>query len=101
MEERERGSGDYERGSSDRGHGCGGCRPDDQPYHAREPEPRYGEPHRPQVHAAPVYEAPVYQAPAYEPPVYEVPMTPNQYYGTGDQSPPPRQYYRQEPGERG
>ena len=101
VEEREHGSVDYERGSSDRGHGCGGCRPDDRAYHAREPEPRYEEPHRPQVHAPPVYEAPVYQAPAYEPPVYEVPMTPNQYYGIGDPSPPPRQYYRQEPGERG
>ena len=29
-------------------------------------------------------------------------MTPNQYYGTGGQTPPPpRQHYSQEPGERG
>lgn len=91
-------SGGYERDSSDRGRGCGACRSNDrgQPHHARTPEPRYEEAYRPQAYAPPVH-----QAPAYEPPVYEVPMTPNQYYGIGDQSRPPRQYYSQEPGERG
>lgn len=33
-------------------------------------------------------------------PVYEAPMTPNQYYGIGGEA-PPRQFYSQEPGERG
>lgn len=40
-------------------------------------------------------------APYIATPVYEAPMTPNQYYGIGDGAPPPRQHYRQEPGERG
>jgi hypothetical protein len=97
VEEHEYSAG-RERGYSGDRRGCGGCRFDDgdQYRHAREPEPRYEESYRP-----PAYAPPVHDAPAYEPPIYEVPMTPNQHYGIGDQSPPPRQYYSQEPGERG
>ena len=102
VEERDYGAGDYGRDYYDDRRDCD-CRPDDRrrAYHAPEPEPRYEEPYRPRAYAPPVYEAPAYEPPAYEPPIYEAPMTPNQYYGIGDQSPPPRQYYSQEPGERG
>ena len=102
VEERDYGAGDYGRDYDDDRRDCD-CRPDDRrrAYHAPEPEPRYEEPYRPRAYAPPVYEAPAYEPPAYEPPIYEAPMTPNQYYGIGDQSPPPRQYYSQEPGERG
>jgi len=83
------------------------CRPERERFeHRSERSHGYAEPYAPPAYAPPVYEAPAYeppayQAPAYEAPVYEAPMTPNQYYGIGDQSPPPRQYYSQEPGERG
>lgn len=97
VEEHEYSAG-RERGYSGDRRGCGGCRSDDgdRYRHAREPEPRHEESYRP-----PAYAPPVHDAPAYEPPIYEVPLTPNQHYGIGDQSPPPRQYYSQEPGERG
>ena len=75
---------EYDRGYMDGRRDCD-CRPDG----------RDGAPYIPAPE--PGYEPPVYAPP----PVYEAPMTPNQYYGVGDQSPPPRQYYRQEPGERG
>lgn len=74
---------EYDRGYMDGRRDCD-CRPDGRdgaPY-IPAPEPGYAPPYAP-------------------PPVYEAPMTPNQHYGVGDQSPPPRQYYRQEPGERG
>ena len=77
--------GVIEYGRSDTGgrHNCG-CRAnvrDGEPYTAL-PEP-----------------APYVPAPE---PLYEAPMTPDQYYGTGGQTPPPpRQHYSQEPGERG
>ncbi|WP_426027427.1 hypothetical protein [Brevundimonas sp. TWP2-3-4b2] len=72
-------------GRSDTGgrHNCG-CRAD-----VRDAEPYIALPE------------PAPYVPAPEP-VYEAPMTPNQYYGTGGQTPPPpRQHYSQEPGERG
>lgn len=73
------------------------------------------EDHRPHVRSrqgAPVYvEAPpvyVQQPDVYvpaPPPIQAAPMTPNEYYGIGEDGPPPprppRQYYSQEPGERG
>ncbi|HWQ86681.1 hypothetical protein [Brevundimonas sp.] len=80
------GAREYDRGYMDGRRDCD-CRPDGrdgEPYF-REPEP-----------------APYGYAPEPPPaPVYEAPMTPNQYYGIGGEAPPPRQYYSQEPGERG
>lgn len=82
----EYGAREYDRGYMDGRRDCD-CRPDGrdgEPYvHAPEPAP-YG--YAPEPPPAPVYEAP---------------MTPNQYYGIGGEAPPPRQYYSQEPGERG
>jgi hypothetical protein len=56
----------------------------------------------PRIHQAPpVYvQQPDVHVPA-PPPIHETPMTPNEYYGIGDAPPAPRQYYSQEPGERG
>lgn len=82
----EYGAREYDRGYMDGRRDCD-CRADGrdgEPYF-REPEP-----------------APYGYAPEPPPaPVYEAPMTPNQYYGVGGEAPPPRQYYSQEPGERG
>lgn len=88
---------EYDRGYMD-GRGDCDCRPDGRdgrPY-VPAPEPIYETPYVPEPE--PVYERPYVPAPQ---PVYEAPMTPNEYYGIGREAPPPRQYYRQEPGERG
>lgn len=86
------GAHEYDRGYMDGRRDCD-CRADGRdgaPY-VPMPEPApYG--YGPEPMPAPVYEAP---------PAYEAPMTPNQYYGIGGEGPPPRQYYSQEPGERG
>ncbi|WP_332640283.1 hypothetical protein [Brevundimonas sp.] len=78
----EYGAREYDRGYMDGRRDCD-CRADGHDGEPYEPAP-YG--HAPEPPPAPVYEAP---------------MTPNQYYGIGGEAPPPRQYYSQEPGERG
>lgn len=80
------GAREYDRGYMDGRRDCD-CRADG----------RDGEPYVPAPEPAPY---------GYEPepppvPVYEAPMSPNQFYGIGGEAPPPRQYYSQEPGERG
>jgi hypothetical protein len=59
----------------------------------------------PRIHQAPPVriEQPDIHVPA-PPPIYVAPMTPDEYYGSQRDAPPPpapRQHYRQEPGERG